>query len=230
MRLLLRKILLRLYRPYALWKMSRSNVVNNDGVVVFVPRGVFHPTLFFSTRFLLQTVLQQPLLGKTLLELGCGSGLIALTAARAGALVTATDIAPLALEAIKESAQKNKLPVEIIKSDLFANIPGRKFDIIAVNPPYYQSDVSDMSTAAWFAGNNMEYFHRFFEALPSHIHSQSSVFMVLSEDVNLPLIKSIAAQHQFSLNLKTERLIYLERNLIFCIRHYKAEDSSVRNS
>lgn len=78
--------------------------------------------------------------GGTLLDLGTGSGAIALAAAfeRNDAVVTAADISPAALEIARENARKCGVAsrVEFCCSDLFSALPGRKFHCIAANLPY----------------------------------------------------------------------------------------------
>jgi release factor glutamine methyltransferase len=49
-----------------------------------IPPAVFHPGYFFSTQFLLKYIEQMPIADKSLLELGCGSGLIAAVAKQQG--------------------------------------------------------------------------------------------------------------------------------------------------
>ena len=46
--------------------------------------------------------------GMRVLEVGTGSGFIALHCAKAGAVVTATDISPLAIQNAKDNTKKNK--------------------------------------------------------------------------------------------------------------------------
>lgn len=103
-----------------------------------IPPQVFHPGFFFSTGLLLRYILTLPLQGKRFLELGAGSGLISIQAAKKGAIVTATDINPVAIDCLRRNCDQNNVTAEIILSDLFAVIPEQPFDIIAINPPYYK--------------------------------------------------------------------------------------------
>jgi release factor glutamine methyltransferase len=72
------------------------------------------------------------------LDVGTGSGAIALAikAARPDATVTAADISEGALEVAGANAAALGLEVELVRSDLFAAVGARRFDLVASNPPY----------------------------------------------------------------------------------------------
>src|ERR1700692_975587 len=74
--------------------------------------GVFHPRYFGSSSILAKFVSSLPLDGQSFLEVGCGSGLTAMCAARAGAQVTAVDINPAAVRCTSANAAKNGLQVD----------------------------------------------------------------------------------------------------------------------
>lgn len=77
---------------------------------------------------------------KNILDIGTGSGAIAVSIYEEGLNVTAVDISNEALEIAKENAKANNANVKFIKSDLFANLQGEKFDLILSNPPYIEND------------------------------------------------------------------------------------------
>jgi release factor glutamine methyltransferase len=76
----------------------------------------------------------------SIVDIGTGTGAIALAlAARLpGAIVTAIDVSPGALALAAENAALNGLAerVELLGGDLFAPVAGRRFDLVASNPPY----------------------------------------------------------------------------------------------
>lgn len=76
---------------------------------------------------------------KSILEIGTGSGCIALAIAKSfpSATITASDINPKALNLAKENASLNNVNNAIfVASDLFDCIKDQSFDLIISNPPY----------------------------------------------------------------------------------------------
>jgi len=107
------------YKPLLEKYLSRKRIYNHNGFKLEIPPEVFHPGFFFSTKLLMQQLERFSLEGKSLLELGAGSGVISLCAAEKGAIVTATDINRIAVDQLKINAEKNGAKVNVLHSDLF---------------------------------------------------------------------------------------------------------------
>ncbi|MGQ0672612.1 MAG: 50S ribosomal protein L3 N(5)-glutamine methyltransferase [Hyphomicrobium sp.] len=103
---------------------------------VIVPRSFIGELL----RDGLDTVLPDPLAIRTALDLCTGSGCLAILAAVAfpGAAVDAADLSADALDVARRNVGESGLEarVRLIESDLFAAMPGRRYDLIVSNPPY----------------------------------------------------------------------------------------------
>ena len=79
--------------------------------------------------------LPRPPLGKVL-DLGTGSGILALMAAGKGAAVTATDITERACEFTRFNAAFNGLAVDVRQGDLFDPVASERFDLVLSQPPF----------------------------------------------------------------------------------------------
>lgn len=72
------------------------------------------------------------------LDLGTGSGAIAVAIAHArlDATVTALDVSLDALAVARGNAERNGVKVEFLHSDWYSAVAGRRFHVIVSNPPY----------------------------------------------------------------------------------------------
>lgn len=97
--------------------------------------GVFSKNAIdYGSRVLLDNF--QPEGAKTLLDVGCGYGTLALTLAKKyGLKATLVDVNSRALDLAKKNADKNNIEVnDIFLSNIYDNVEG-KFDAIISNPP-----------------------------------------------------------------------------------------------
>lgn len=152
---------------------------------------------------------------KSFLELGCGTAMIAVLAAKKGAIVTASDLHLKAVENAQLNAAKNQVNLKILHSDLFENIQEKTFDFICINPPYYPKNPRETAEAAWFCGSEYQYFKKLFAQLPGRFHTQTKVFMILSEDCDIHHIQLLAKKEYIIFEKIVERKNWLERNFIF---------------
>jgi release factor glutamine methyltransferase len=181
------------------------------GLRLRVPPGVFHPGVFFSSPIFVSFLQKVDFQGKSVVDIGTGSGLLALFAAQKGAIATALDIHPLAVEAARSNAESNRLPLRVVQSDLFDALAPAAFDAVLINPPYYPRAPRTDAERAFFAGENWGYFEKLFSQLHAYIHRGSQVWMVLSEDCNLLKIKELAQSQGFSMEIVFERKKWGER-------------------
>lgn len=105
--------------------------VHVGAVVLSVPPTVFgdgrHPTT--ATCLELMHGLVSP--GTRVLDVGCGSGALSVVAARAGAVVTAIDVDPVAVDATVANAVANGVEVEASTAPL-ADVEGT-YDVVVAN-------------------------------------------------------------------------------------------------
>ncbi len=94
--------------------------------------------------------------GETILDMGCGSGIIGIKAGNMGAKVSAVDINKDAVVYTVKKGKEEGIKIFGIVSDLFSGIKNVKFDRIFFNPPYLQEEPNDMYSRSWAGGKNME--------------------------------------------------------------------------
>ena len=183
-------------------KMERLDIVREFGFTIQVPPTVFHPSLFRSSRLFASYLNGIDFTGKSVLDVGCGSGILSLIAASKGAKVTAVDINPESVRITSENAIANNLRDKIVslKSDLFCDLPkGSIFDTIIVNPPYYPGLPVTIADHAWKGGNNYEYFERFGSNVDKKMGNNAEILIILSSDSDLHKIINIITSNRIKL-------------------------------
>jgi len=89
-----------------------------------------HPT----TRLCMEWMEEHTPKGKTVLDYGCGSGILALVASKLGAAkVTGVDIDPQAIIAARNNAARNHCEIDYYLPDDFHTVTRRSFDIVVAN-------------------------------------------------------------------------------------------------
>jgi SAM-dependent methyltransferase len=86
--------------------------------------------------------------GNRILEIGCGTGWNSIVAAQNGANeVVATDITENALDNTQLNINNAEFQetIQVFRSDLFDNVPGKKFDIIVANLPFDNSKLQALN-------------------------------------------------------------------------------------
>lgn len=171
------------YPLYYRRKLRKEDRLGMFGFHLTVPPGVFHPQLFFSTKILGSYLASRPLSGLTVLEMGCGSGLLSLVAARGGGSVTGVDVNPLAVEATKRNVESNGMQkqIRVKQSDLFDALPSSdRFDLIFWNPPYYPHDPVDDAAKAMDGGKGYDVLARFARKAGRYLNPGGSILLILT--------------------------------------------------
>ena len=91
-----------------------------------------------ETEELVRLMLKEDLDGKEILDIGSGSGCIAISLAKnfPNSKVTALDISKDALKVAKQNAKLNNADIDFINADILKYNSNKKYDVIVSNPPY----------------------------------------------------------------------------------------------
>lgn len=118
--------------------------------------------------------------GEKLLEIGCGSGIVAMHCARNGADVTAVDINPDAVECTKNNCRENSIALKCFVSDVFENVEG-VFDTIVFNLPYLPVEEDGLLEKSWSGGKyGVEPLPRLLKDLKKHLKKDGKLVVVVS--------------------------------------------------
>lgn len=143
-----------------------------------------------ETELLIDVVKEQTGAGKpvSLLELGTGSGCVAITLAIEfpASTVTAVERSAVALEIARRNSQSLGAQVEFLAGDWFAPLAGRYFDLIVANPPYVaesdphltQGDLRSEPREALVAGpDGLDAIRAIVAAAPRHLSPGGSLWL-----------------------------------------------------
>jgi release factor glutamine methyltransferase len=127
---------------------------------------------------MLEALAELSLGGLRVLDMGTGSGILAVYCARRGADVTASDIDIEAIRALQLTCDRMGISIKLVTCDLFSKIPER-FDMVVFNPPYLPSStIGDRTTDGGEAGT--EVISRFLSELAQHLVENGRGMLVVS--------------------------------------------------
>ncbi len=132
---------------------KRTRVKLRD-IVLELNEEVYNPS---EDSLLMLTVLDELSLlnNMTCLDLGTGSGILAIKMAKMGCETVGSDISLKALELAHRNAIMNGVHMNLVQGNLTRHFRGNSFDIVVFNPPYIpeEPDPSIELSIAWAGGN-----------------------------------------------------------------------------
>jgi release factor glutamine methyltransferase len=188
------------------------------GVPILVTPSVFNPSVP-RTGALLAAQLDARVVGADadVLDMGTGSGVCAVFAARYARRVVAVDINPAAVRCAGINARLNHAEnrIEVRHGDLFAPVSGERFDLILFNPPFLQGTPRDDRDRAWRSTDVPE---RFAAGLPAHLKPGGSALVVLSTFGGAQSFLEEFHRRGLVISVLTERRFVNERLAIFRLK------------
>ncbi len=125
--------------------------------------------------------------GLKCLDVGTGTGIVAIFMARKGCETFATDLTSESVELTRRNAELNGVDLHITQGDLMNHFRSSSFDVITFNPPYLPERPSDVKLSISWAGGSMgrELIDRFLSDLPRVI-KEGGRAAILHADYNEP--------------------------------------------
>jgi methylase of polypeptide subunit release factors len=183
---------------------------------------VFHPRFFLSSEYFAEFLDGLDLSGKRVADIGTGSGILALAAARAGAAeVFALDINPNAALSARENAQANGFGERVVGAcmNLLAALPARPlFDVILSSPPKHAGEPRDLADRGWHAGPQYRDVAALFAQAQERLKPGGCLYVMVSSDSDLDLFGRLIDEAGFRARLAYERSFYIESMILYELR------------
>jgi HemK-related putative methylase len=186
----------------------------HDSPLMVIPT-VFNPKVPRTGEFLAAQV--NPRLvnaDSEVLDMGTGSGVCAVIAARHARRVVAVDINRAAVRCAGINALLNHLEhkIDVRHGDLFAPVPEERFDLVLFNPPFLLGPPRDDRDRAWRSSDVAE---RFAAGLGAHLKPGASALVLLSTFGDAQVFLEGFRRHGFSIAVWAERRFVNEKLAVF---------------
>ena len=188
---------------YVLGKTTFMNLEFKVNSSVLIPRP--------ETEELVRLMLKEDLDGKEVLDIGTGSGCIAISLTKnlQNAKVSALDVSKDALEVALENAELNNVNIEFIHADIFEYQSDKKYDVIVSNPPYVlesekmlmkQNVLNYEPEIALFVDdiNALKYYESIIKFSLNNLNSQGQIFFETNENYKDELNK-LAQNYEYNI-------------------------------
>jgi HemK-related putative methylase len=185
------------------------------GTPILVIPSVFNPKIPRSGAFLAAHLASRaPPAQSTVLDMGTGSGVCALIAARFARRVVGVDINAAAVRCARVNALLNRLDdrIEVRQGDLYEPLAQERFDLVLFNPPFLRGTPRDDRDRAWRSGDVAE---RFAAGLRTHLRPGGSALVVLSSFGEAGFFLEQFAHNGLAISVEAERRFVNERLAIF---------------
>jgi methylase of polypeptide subunit release factors len=201
--------------------LSRQSIrkVRAAGFRLTVRPTVFHPRFFISSERFAEFIDGLDLKGKRVIDIGTGTGILALAAARAGAEnVVAADINPNAARNANENARANGLGERVngVCSNLLAALAPRPlFDVILSSPPKHAGEPRNLADRGWKAGPAYRDVSALFDQARERLKPGGRIYVMVSSDSDLDLFGKLIDKAGFRARLAREYSIFIESLIIY---------------
>jgi release factor glutamine methyltransferase len=199
-----------------------TRITRASGFRLIVRPTVFHPRYFLSSECFAEFIGRLDLSGKHVVDVGTGSGILALAAARAGAEnVIAADINPTAALTAAENARANGVGdrVGALCADLLSALAPRPlFDVILSSPPKHAGEPHDLADRGWHAGPHYRDIAALFDQSRERLKPGGRLYVMVSSDSDLDLFSAFIKTAGFQARLVAERSIWIESFIIYSLQ------------
>lgn len=160
----------------------REYRIQGNNIKLLVNEKIFPPSPHGS--FFAENVKVNP--KETVIDIGTGSGILAITAAKMGGIVYATDSDEDAVKLAEKNAKKNNVDIRLSTGKYFADF-GKKFDVIIENLPQeivhksYLNAIGDKLSRTIDGGpDGNSHVLQFLDIARLHMHRNSRAYVIVN--------------------------------------------------
>ena len=198
-------------------RVNRLVLENIDGIPLLILPDVFNPTLFVTGELFIRAI-KKEMEGEegkgeamTVLDMGVGSGVLSIAAARCGGSITAVDLNTSAVRCTCINALLNDVPMDVRRSDLFQALSGEKFDLILFSPPLFRGTPKDNLHMAFYSDGAVD---RFLQQLTDHLTPDGRALLLISDMAHFHQFDRLLQQNDLLCETVVERRQPSERYAI----------------
>jgi len=184
----------------------------DESIEIETQPGVYEPAE--DSMLMIEALEVRP--GEEVLDVGCGTGIIALHCAKAGARVTASDVSIRAIECARSNAERNNLDILLVESDLLERLEG-EFEVIVFNPPYLPED--EMNDPRWTGGlSGLETALIFLEQCKRRLAPGGRVYVIVSTLSESQRFEIAVDEMGFDHEIAARRHVFFEELIVYKLR------------
>ena len=206
------------------FRVGRTVVERVSGLDLVILPDVFNPVVFRTGRFFAESL--EALLPadrdaeveRTALDLGTGSGIGAITAAKLGYSVDAVDLNDEAVRCARDNAERNNVgaSTRVFHGDLFAPLLRKTYDLILFNPPSFRGKPASKFELCWQAE---DVFERFAAELPGWLAEDGQALVIQTSDGDEEGLIAALAETGLSVSIAKRRHFGVEILTIYRLQH-----------
>lgn len=198
-------------------KQVRRETICEQTIVVYPD--VFNPVIFRSGRIFAEYLHEHlraasPAARLEVLDMGTGSGVLAIICAALGHRVVAVELNPVAVRCAIENAGRlpEDLRPDVIEGDLFEPVAGRRFDLVLWNPPFFQGEPKSLLDLSWRSDNGIG---RFFAQLQEHLRPGGRAMIIWTSQAAAEHLHDSLRQHDLRCRTVHSQRVPFETFTIF---------------
>jgi len=210
------------------FRLGKTVLEKVEGCDILVLPDVFNPVAFRTGKYFAGVIRDSDLSviagrdgdAATALDVGTGSGLLAIVAARIGFRTDAVDLNPEAVRCARINASLNQLEsqLNVYHGDLLEPVAGSMYDLITFSPPSFRGEPDSNFDLCW---RGTDVFERFATALPASLKPGGLALVLQTSHGDEAGLLAALGDTQLGIELVARKHFGVEILSVYGLRHRK---------